>query len=155
MDIQKQVMFCRAVPVDAQRVVPWMAEFYRLDGLDFATARGHLAVGRLIFDAALGEVRIIEAQRDGIGYLALTFGYSLECGGRDAFVDELFLEEPHWGRGIGTRALEFASARSQSLGNRALRLEVMHHNRRVHALYRRLGFETHDRLLMTRALARE
>ena len=35
----------------------------------------------------------LEAAGKAVGYAAVTFGYSLEFGGRDAFLDEFFLSE--------------------------------------------------------------
>ena len=42
-----------------------------------------------------------------VGYLVLTLGYSLEYGGRDAFIDEVYIRSSYRGRGIGTAALTF------------------------------------------------
>jgi hypothetical protein len=40
-----------------------------------------------------------------MGYVGLTLGYSLEFEGRDAFIDELYFQEPFHGQGIGAKAL--------------------------------------------------
>jgi GNAT superfamily N-acetyltransferase len=80
----------------------------------------------------------------------LTFGYSLEFHGRDAFVDELYLQEGARGRGTGRQALEFLAGVCSDLGVRALHLEVVRGNEAAQRLYRGFGFEDHDRYLMTK-----
>jgi GNAT superfamily N-acetyltransferase len=47
-----------------------------------------------------------------VGYIVLTFGYSLEYLGRDAFIDEFYLRESYRGRRWGRRTLE--SSRRQA-----------------------------------------
>jgi diamine N-acetyltransferase len=87
-----------------------------------------------------------------VGYLVAVWGYSLEWHGRDAFVDELFVEPGRRGRGIGSRALELAQEECRRAGIRALHLEVERPNTRAQELYRRMGFRDHDRYLMTKVL---
>ena len=85
-----------------------------------------------------------------VGYLALTFGYSLEFHGRDAFIDELYIRPAHRGQGWGTRAMEHAEALALSEGIRAIHLEVGHRNSAAQAFYRKLGYADHERHLMTK-----
>ncbi len=54
-------------------------------------ARGALEV--LVGDETLGRVWVICAAGAAIGYVVLTLGYSLEYGGRDACIDELYVRE--------------------------------------------------------------
>jgi ribosomal protein S18 acetylase RimI-like enzyme len=87
-----------------------------------------------------------------VGYLVLGFGYSLEFLGRDAFVDELYVDEAHRGGGLGRRFLQAAERVCRANGVRALHLEVDPSNAVAQALYRSWGFADHDRRLMTRWL---
>lgn len=80
-----------------------------------------------------------------IGYLVLTYGFSIEFRGRDAFIDEFFIRSPHRGRGLGTRALAQVKDRAAELGLVALHLEVARDNRAARRLYGGLGFEPRDR----------
>jgi len=137
---------------DAEPLAGLMAAYYRHDRLDFDPGRAGAAAQALMDDPRLGELWAIETGGQMIGYLALTFGFSLECGGRDAFVDELFVREEFRGQGVGTRAIRHALARCAAQGIRSLRIEAARHNPRAVALYRRLGFAEHERHLMTLAL---
>jgi GNAT superfamily N-acetyltransferase len=72
--------------------------------------------------------------------------------GRDGFVDDLYVV-PEWrGRGIGSALLKQLTDACVELGVRALHLEVGRKKTDARALYRRFGFEEHDRLLMTRVV---
>ena len=84
------------------------------------------------------------------GYLILTFGFSLEYGGRDAFIDEFFIATPHRGRGLGKAALEEVARLAPGLGVHAIHLEVADNNHGAESLYSRQGFYRHNRRLMTR-----
>jgi ribosomal protein S18 acetylase RimI-like enzyme len=90
------------------------------------------------------------------GYLAVCFGFSIELGGNDAFVDEVFVAPEYRGRGHGTQLLEFAAVDCGQLGVRALHLEVDQRNTRAQQLYESLGYDKRDRYyVMTRRLSTE
>jgi ribosomal protein S18 acetylase RimI-like enzyme len=102
----------------------------------------------LLEDARLGRTWFIEADGEACGYLALCYGYSLELGGRDAYVDELYIRAPFRGRGLGTRALEAACDAARADGVVALYLEVRQDNLEAQRYYERLGFERRDRYFL-------
>jgi diamine N-acetyltransferase len=104
-------------------------------------------------DESLGHVWLISYEGEAVGSLVLTLGYSLEYGGRDAFIDEVYIRESHRGQGIGQHALTFAENVCRSLGVRALHLEVERENTTAHGLYRKAGFVDHDRYLMTKRIS--
>jgi ribosomal protein S18 acetylase RimI-like enzyme len=102
-----------------------------------------------------GLVRVIEQGGEPAGYLVLTWGYSLEFHGRDAFIDELYVAPKYRGAGIGRRAVEWAEATCRAHGAGAVHLEVEIDNERAHALYRRSGFAERGLRLMTKRLSAE
>ena len=85
---------------------------------------------------------------DGSLGLVLAFGYSLEYHGRDAFLDEFFIEEDYRGKGHGKKMLTRAENAAKKLGIKAIHLEVTRHNDPVIPFYKREGFQDHDRYLM-------
>ena len=101
----------------------------------------------------LVHLYVIEADDVPAGYMALTLGFSIEAGGRDAFVDELYVEPDHRGRGIATRALAEGVTLLKALGCRAVHLVTERHNLRAKALYVSLGWEDKGRTLLTRTIA--
>ena len=126
-----------------------MRRYYAEDGYSFDETGARRALRELIEKETLGRVWVAEDAGDVIGYLAVTLGFSLEYRGRDAFIDELYIAADHRGRGLGREALEIAQRYCRDQGARALHLEVERHRTAARELYRRIGFEDHDRGLMT------
>ncbi len=105
----------------------------------------------LLVNSSVGRAFLICDAESCIGYLVLSFDFSLEFGGKNAWIDELFIR-PEWrGRGIGSTALEFASQAARDLGAKVLHLEVNRGNPAID-LYRRHGFEDHNRYLLSKWL---
>lgn len=146
--------FRPAAEADVDAILEMRRRYYAEDGYPFAEAEAEArqAVVDLIRDDKLGRLWVARDQGRVIGYLAVTLGFSLEYRGRDAFIDELFIEEQARGQGLGRRALEIAESYGRERGVKALHLEVEHHREAAFELYRRSGFENHDRLLMTKLL---
>ena len=109
---------------------------------------------RLVGDGSFGRAWIICDGEKPIGYVVLTLGFSFEYGGRDGFLDELYVEEKYRGRGIGRRTMEFVEERARELGVKALHLEATQGNDAAIELYRRAGYFRHERFLMTKRLER-
>ena len=143
-------MIRTAGPGEAPLVLGLMREFYAFEHLTFDETRARTALARLLADPSLGRVFLIVEENEVAGYVVLAFGYSLEFHGRDAFVDELFLRPAFRGRGLGRDVLAFVEQQCREQGVSALHLEVERKNTGAQAFYRRLGFEDHDRYLMTR-----
>lgn len=142
----------RATTDDRPRLIELMARFYAEEGYPFKRQATRRALAQLLEDERLGAVWTFRRQEEVVGYLVVTFGFSLEFGGRDAFVDELFVLEEHRGQGFGSRALRLAATHCRRWGVAALHLEIEDGNDRAEALYARKGFKLHSRRLMTRWL---
>ena len=98
-------------------------------------------------------VRLIGPRRAPVGYIAVTFGWSIEFGGLDGIVDELYIRPAVRKRGMGSEALHGISMALRDAGVRALHLEVDRDNDTAQRLYGRTGFQARDRyMLMTRKL---
>jgi ribosomal protein S18 acetylase RimI-like enzyme len=141
---QQEPAIRRATPADLPALLPLMRGYYRDDGLEFAPANER-AMARLLANTQFGRVLLLELGREVIGYLALCTGFSLELGGKDAFVDELFIDIAHRRRGHGARLVRHAASEARSLGVAALHLEVDRENAAAQALYESMGYEKRDR----------
>lgn len=86
------------------------------------------------------------------GYIVLTLSFSFEYHGKDAFIDELYVEPRYRRQGIGRRAVEFVEQRARELGAQAIQLEVGAGNDPALGLYRRTSYEDHRRRLMTKLI---
>jgi GNAT superfamily N-acetyltransferase len=133
-----------------ERALDMMGRLYSEAGATHHRERARRAAEGLMANPELGGVWLIEMQGDTAGYLCVTLCYSLEFDGRFALLDELYLEEAWRGQGIGAQAIAFAVEWSRARGLAAIRLEVEHTNSRAIELYRREGFQAHDRHLMTK-----
>ena len=92
---------CRATAAHLDLLLPLIEEFCAIDEHPYDEARVRRAVGPLLADDSLGVIWLIGDPPGG--YAVLTWSYSLESGGRDALLDEIFLRER--GRGLGSAAL--------------------------------------------------
>jgi GNAT superfamily N-acetyltransferase len=126
--------------------------FCRHEHLPFAEGAARTALDHLLANDSLGMVWLIHLGGAPVGYVVLSFGYSLEFDGRDAFVDELYVEEGYRGRGVGGLALRLAADTCHTLGIRALHLEVDRENHRARAVYEKAGFEDRNNHLLTKRL---
>lgn len=147
-----------ALVTDLDTVLVLMRELFLEDRLPdqraFASARARSALTDLVNDPSVGTAWLICDGDTPVGYLAVTFGYSLEFHGRDAFIDELYIRPTHRGRGWGTRAIRHAETVAKSANIRAIHLEVGRKNRAAQGFYRKVGYADHDRYLMTKWIRR-
>jgi GNAT superfamily N-acetyltransferase len=134
---------------DVPALLPLMREFYEYERLAFDAARTEQLLRELIGDESLGHVIVFEEANVLVGYMVLTFGYSLEFGGRDALIDEFYVVPAERGAGLGTAAIEHAKQICRARGISKIHLEADYVNGRVHEFYKRLGFRDHERHLMT------
>lgn len=127
-------------------------EYYVYDGHEFIETKVQAALKEIFNNSTLGKVWLISWNDEVIGYLILTFGFSVEFGGRDAFVDEFYIREAYRGKGLGRKAIEFVEETARKLGVKAVHLEVNRSNTNSQEVYRKLGFKDRDYYLMTRLL---
>ncbi len=135
---------------DTETLVELIGEYYEYDCHPFDDDKVRTALGNLLNDNSLGRVWLIQDGSAAIGYIVLTFGYSLESGGRDALLDELYSRESHRSQGAGRKVIQFVEGVCHSLGIQVLNLEVERRNTAAQCFYRKVGFEDQDSYLMTK-----
>ncbi len=145
-------MIKQATENDFDRLMLLMSIFYAEEGYPFDAFATQKSLTQLLENESLGMVWTFQEDQEIIGYLVVTFGFSLEFKGRDAFVDELFVLTDHRGKGFGSRALEIAEQHCRALGIAAFHLEVEFENADAKSLYSRKGYKAHSRHLMTKWL---
>lgn len=134
---------------DITGLLGMMRNFYAHERLPFEPSRSERLLRELMTHDGFGRVLLFLDAGQLLGYLVLTFGYSLEFHGRDALVDEFYVVESERGRGIGTQALANVAGLCDALGIVAVHLEADHQNLRAYEFYKRMGFQPHKRHLMT------
>lgn len=140
-----------ATAEDEAVVLALMEGFYREERLVFSEEAARRAVKELLGRLELGRVFLLrDTTGKAHGHLVLTFGFSLEFGGRFMLLDEVFIEPELRGRGYGKEAVEFAASWARDQGVGALRLEVNRANTHAREVYLKRGFRDDARDLFTR-----
>jgi ribosomal protein S18 acetylase RimI-like enzyme len=146
------VSFVPAQPADQQMLLDLIRQLREEDPdegpFDLAGAKD--ATRQLLSDPSVGRIWLIRSGEQIAGYVVLTLGYSIEFGGRIAFVDELLIDRAYRGRGIGRAAMRFVEARAREIGVRVLLLEVTRSNESARGLYRSAGYVDRPHQLMTK-----
>ncbi len=140
----------RAGSADLATLLALIAEFYELEGYPADDARTRRALHPLLSDDAVGQVWLIGDGRRPAGYAVLTWGYSLESGGRECLLDEIYVRDR--GHGWGGQALTELIAAARRAGALAMFLETEQRNDRVRNFYRRYGFAEERSTWMRQAL---
>jgi ribosomal protein S18 acetylase RimI-like enzyme len=128
--------------------------YYREDRHAFHEDRQLPALAALAAGEPLGRAWLVQQGERAVGYAVLTWAFSVEAGGREACLDELYLVPEVRNRGLGHRVLALLEAEACAQGVRRLFLEVERQNRAI-GLYRRAGYVDHDRFLMSKFLDRD
>lgn len=110
---------------------------------------GKTALCQLLADPSLGFAALLRRNGRPAGYAVVCFGFSIEWGGRDAFLDDLYIVPAARGAGVGTWMVECLSSEARQRGVKALHLEIMPGNP-AERLYVRAGFKDRGSRLMTR-----
>lgn len=130
-----------------------VGDFHAEEGIaqDDATRRGALLP--LLEGSPHGAIYLAGPARAPIGYVVICFGWSVEFGGMDGFVDEIYIRPAVRGRGIGSEILMSLPKALAGAGLKALHLEVARDNDRARKLYEKLHFVPRENyVLMTRKL---
>lgn len=142
-----------ARPEDLDRLIPLVEAFHSEEGIVQEDDERRAALLPLLEGTPLGAIYLIGPTRAPVGYIVITFGWSVEMGGMDAFVDEFFIRPKVRGRGMGGDSLTALAGALSDAGIRAFHLEVDRDNERARRLYERAGFQPRERyMLMTRKL---
>jgi diamine N-acetyltransferase len=149
------LQFREATAADVPALLPMMRNLALQEPATPFDERSITAAWQQFFSSAeFGRAWLFYVSDELAGYVILTLGYSFEYRGRDAFIDELYVEERFRKQGFGRRAMEFVEGRARELGVNAIHLEVDPENEPGLGLYRRTGYIDHERHLMTKWLRR-
>ncbi|EDZ45470.1 GNAT family N-acetyltransferase [Leisingera daeponensis] len=142
-----------AKPEHLDTVLALVAAFHAESGLESSDAHRRAGIDPLLNGHPYGAVYLIGPTRAPIGYIVITFGWSVEFGGMDGFVDELYIRPAVRGRGVATEVLTELPKSLAAAGVRALHLEVGRENETAQRLYLRTRFQPRKNcILMTKIL---
>ncbi|RKN83521.1 GNAT family N-acetyltransferase [Ulvibacterium marinum] len=148
MKVKFEIVIIEYIP----KLLAMMGKFNAIYDYPFNAIITEQNLTEFLGNASLGRLWLIYAKSKPIGYFVLTFGFSFEYGGRDAFIDELFIEEDFRQRGVGKKTMKFVLSEAKRLHIKAVHLEVEKHNKKGHQLYIKSGFMSTYRELLTNCL---
>ena len=127
-------------------------EFYELTLEDLKSEKLKSTLAELLAHPKYGSVFLIKQNNNFIGYAILCFGFSLEYGGRDAFIDELFIREDFRNKKIGSEVIDYLCKYARTTGIKALHIEVKEKHKEAGRLYERKGFSVHSGNFLSKVL---
>jgi ribosomal protein S18 acetylase RimI-like enzyme len=133
---------------DLDALIPLIGEFCAIDEHDFDEPFVRGALQPLLANPDLGFVLV---DNELSSYAVVTWGYSLESGGREALLDEFYVRDRS--RGLGSQMITEIGRRAADAGARRIFLETESANTRVRGFYARHGFQTEDSVWMQLPLA--
>ncbi|MEL7256525.1 MAG: GNAT family N-acetyltransferase [Pseudomonadota bacterium] len=138
---------------DLDRVLPLVAAFHAEEGVEQDDATRRAALVPLLEGSPHGCVYLAGPTRAPIGYVIVTFGWSVEFGGLDGFLDEIYIRPGVRGRGIGSEILISLPKTLAAAGMKAIHLEVNKDNAQARSVYEKMHFSPREKyMLMTRKL---
>ena len=138
---------------DLPRLQSLVARFHAHEGIKQSDEDRAAALRHLLEGSPHGAAYLIGPRQGPVGYIIVSFGYSVEMGGIDGFIDEFYIRENVRGRGMGGEVLRTLMPALAEYGVKALHLEVDRSNDEAKRLYTRLGFEAREKHhLMTRRI---
>ncbi|MEM6897417.1 MAG: GNAT family N-acetyltransferase [Pseudomonadota bacterium] len=138
---------------DLERLIPMVIAFHEEEGLTVDDAHLRRAVIPLLSGSPHGEIFLAGPRMSPVGYLVSCYGWSLEFGGLDAYLDEFYLRKSVRGRGLAGDVLHELSQYLAGKGVMALSLEVYQKNAPAIQAYEKFGFEHRTEYgMMTRML---
>lgn len=90
---------------NADTLLSLMERYHTEAGLPYDAAHRASAAAPLLGDSPMGAVWLIGPPRAPLGYVTISFGWSIADGGMTAALAEAFIRPSVRGRGIGTEAM--------------------------------------------------
>lgn len=131
-------------PDHLDKLVALVDAFHEESGIESTEESRRAGVAPLLDGIPHGCAYLIGPPRAPIGYIVICFSWSVEFGGLDGIIDELYIRPGVRGRGIASEALIALPRALADAGLRAIHLEVDKTNAPAMKLYRRAGFEARD-----------
>lgn len=145
-----QVGVRRSRPADLEALIELAEEYCAADAHVFHEPTIRAGFGPVLDDDRHGVVFVAEI--DGVvdGYGVVTWGWSIEIGGADVVLDELYVRTK--GHGTGTLLLRALEADCRRRGVKRIFLETELPNESARRLYAREGFEADTSIWMSKEL---
>ena len=125
---------------DLPHLTPLVAAFHQEEGIVSDPKQRDRALIPLLEGSPHGAVYMIGPRNSPMGYVVFSFIWSVEFGGLEAMVDEVYLRHNVRGKGIGKSILKRLFRTMVAHGVHSLSLEVHQKNAKAIQFYKALGF---------------
>lgn len=129
---------------DLDQLEPMVAAYHDHQDIETTEDFRRTSLHSLLEGLPHGVVYLIGIRRAPVGYIVISFGYSVELGGIDGRIDEFYIRENVRGRGMGTEVVASLLPALGEHGVKALHLEVSPDNTRAQSIYAHAGFKLRD-----------
>lgn len=146
-----QVLIRRAAGIDADTVAAFARAFHAEDGHPLSDPGVHALLLMLEPGFEDGLVLLLEVDGKPSGYGILSFGYGIEHGGAETFLEDIYVVPECRRLGFGAMLVEELERKAKESGLKAIHLEVMPGNRAEH-WYRRMGWSDRGSRLLTKPI---
>jgi GNAT superfamily N-acetyltransferase len=130
---------------DEEDLVRLLSAQFREHDIELDEPALRRAVRGPVLDRTRGAFLIARDGAEVLGFAYVAYTWTLEHGGKSAWLEELYVVPDRRGRGIGTHILRTALDLARGAGCAAVDLEVDHEHARAARLYEREGFRAHRR----------
>lgn len=125
-------------------------EYCAADGHTFDAVTATAGVEPLLTDDRYGTIWLAHHGDQPEGYAVVTWGWSLEVGGLDVVLDEIYVR--HRGNGTGSRLLELLELDCRQRDVKRIFLETERSNDDARRLYERHGYTADVSIWMAKEL---
>ena len=129
---------------DAEVILPLVAKLHDEIGIPSSAMSRRSAVLPLLEGSSFGAVWLFGPRKAPVGYMVVSFSWSVRAGGMDATLDEIYVRPSVRGRGIAHDALRLLALSLRDAGIRVLHTEVSRDTSEQHRLYLKSGFKLRD-----------
>jgi ribosomal protein S18 acetylase RimI-like enzyme len=142
--------FRMAQSKDLEGLLLLIKEFCEIDNHVYDEYRIKSSVTPLFSNNTLGVIILAEIENQLVGYAVLTWGWSVESGGREGLIDEIYVKNRN--SGLGSKLLEEVIRVAKEFDVKMIFLETESANERVRGFYRRHGFTQEDSIWLSHKL---
>jgi ribosomal protein S18 acetylase RimI-like enzyme len=129
---------------DIPILVDLMQEFYAGSNYPLDKQWATASFSSLLQDGSLGATWLVFYDSEPAGYVVLTIKFSMEYGGLDAFIDDLFIRQFYRRRGLGRELLNVLFDECRRRKVLTVHVEVGHDNIAAKGLYHSYGLKPYN-----------
>lgn len=141
----------RAESSDVDAVLGLVREYCAADDHDFDETVARAGVEPLLADDDVGVIWVALVDGAIDGYVAVTWGWSIEIGGLDVVLDEIYVRTR--GNRVGSTLIETLEADCRTRDVKRIFLETERPNGAARRLYERHGYRADSSIWMSKELS--